>query len=111
MELGTFLEPGLYDVHLLDLNKQKVPWGFVCHRHGRRLSWLSKVAHPANSLLCLSLDLQDFTIAEDGALMVEVGNMASLKLVGEVEACRSLVKDEVYVLRFKSLVRLLDEES
>jgi hypothetical protein len=108
MDLGAFLEPGLYPVFFMDSNNKLEPWGHIFHREGRSPSWITPFRHVEDCVLTLSLELCDFTCANDGALVTALGEKASLNLVGEVGACRAFVKDEIFVLRFRSLVRLMD---
>jgi hypothetical protein len=107
MDLGAFLEPGLYPVYLSGSGVGAEPWGHVFHRPGRPLSWLCQDRHPSDKVLALCLELPGMTELPDGTLAESAGRSASVCLVGEVSHCRPFAPSGPFVLRFRSLARLL----
>jgi hypothetical protein len=112
MDLGAFLEPGVYPVYRLDDETGAEPWGHIVRRGGRRLVWLSLEDPLSEALmsgvpLCLSLSVPEHRLLSDGSLSPSPGESAPLHLACEVAASRSWPERSMFVLRFKSLIRLL----
>jgi hypothetical protein len=111
MDLGAFLEPGVYPVYRVTEEDGIKPWGHVYFRKGRRLSWLCsddplpKEIKECDPLL-LALEVPDHKLLSDGSLSPAVGEKAPLHLACEVRASRIWSEKSLFVLRFKSLIRL-----
>jgi hypothetical protein len=108
MVLEAFLEPGLYPVYLMDPGNRERLWGHIYYRVGRPLSWLAQCAAQAGSLHSLSLELPGFRILPDGTLLKASEELASVNLIGVVAASRPFRNKNVFVLRFRSMLRLMD---
>lgn len=106
MDLSAFLTPGVHPVFLDDDPDRKEPWGHVIHRPGRPVSWLAKDAQSPDASVAVTLALPGWRLGPDGSLGKESGDRAVVSLLVRIGACRQM--DDVHVLRFKSMTRLID---
>jgi hypothetical protein len=109
MDLGAFLEPGVYPVYRILGDREREPWGHILYRPGRQPTWLSQGEPPIDTFLCLVMDLPDYKLDQNGCLCPALGETAPLLLAGEVARSRVWAERAMFVLRFKPLLRLLDE--
>jgi hypothetical protein len=108
MDLGAFLLPGLHPVFLAEPEGGPEPFAHILFRPGRPPSWLCPSAREADSVLSLSLELPGFALGAGGVLEACRGVKARVILRGRVSACRALGGGGLWVLRFRSLIRLMD---
>jgi hypothetical protein len=108
MDLGAFLEPGVYPVWRLLDNSERLPWGHIHIRRHRQPSWLSQKDHGQDPFLCLAMEVPNHKLDVDGSLCPATGHSAPLFLAGEVATSRIWTDKSLFVLRFKTLIRLLD---
>ncbi|MDR2349876.1 MAG: hypothetical protein LBF41_04525 [Deltaproteobacteria bacterium] len=104
------MEPGVYPVYRLAGDNGREHWGHILRREGRNPTWLC-LKDPNGDLsddpLCLCFDLPDHRLLSDGSLFPASGETASVHLVCELGRIRNWSEKSMFVLRFKSLVRLL----
>ncbi|MDR3152745.1 MAG: hypothetical protein LBW85_00390 [Deltaproteobacteria bacterium] len=107
MDLAAFLEPGLHPVFLDRGGSRAGHWGHVLSRPKRRASFLAREAGPDGACF-LALDVPGFRLLADGSLWPAPGESAPVRLAADVSSARPWPGREVYVLRFRRLVRVLD---
>jgi hypothetical protein len=105
MDLGAFLEPGLYLVYCQTVTKMFRPWGHVLSRPNRRLTWLGQNA-PDAPWMRLRLEIPGFKLEPDGALSALAGEKASVHLLGPIRCYCFWSAKEVYICKFDSLTRV-----
>ncbi|MDR2351720.1 MAG: hypothetical protein LBF22_00930 [Deltaproteobacteria bacterium] len=107
MDFAAFLEPGLYLVNHLDKGEEK-PWGQLFLRPNRQASWLSYKYHHGDEQIFLTFQIPGHSLLEDGSLSPHPGAKAKVEILALVSTCRRLSsEDNFFVLRFKSLERLI----
>jgi hypothetical protein len=102
------LEPGLHPLYLGDPFRPERLWGHALSRPDRPASFLSFRLPEAGSRPLLSLELPGFRLLPDGSVASAPGGRALIRLLGEVARSRALFGGEFFLLRFRSLVRVLD---
>ena len=106
MDLAAFLTPGVHPVFLDDDPDPKEPWGHVVYRPGRPVSWLARSYQRPDASIAVRLSLPGWRLGPDGSLDQDFAYRADVSLLVRIGACRHL--DGLHVLRFKSMIRLLD---
>jgi hypothetical protein len=106
MDLAAFLTPGVHPVFLDGDPDGKEPWGHVVYRPGRPVSWLARSYQSPDASVAVRLTLPGWSLCPDGSFFPLFEGKACVSLLVRVGACRPA--SGLHVLRFKSVVRLLD---
>jgi hypothetical protein len=109
MDLAAFLEPGLHPVFLHRAGARCGRWGHVATRPGRKASFLCRAdGGPVRGSFTLALDVPGFRLSGDGSLCPAPGASAPVRLACQVSSARPWPGRSMFVLRFRTIVRVLD---